>query len=97
MTHQTPPVIDYENSEYQSKFWEQGQRTYEDRVEAIALKRLLPPTGGRRLLELGAGAGRNTLRYQNYQEIVLVDYSLTQLKEAAGRLGEIRPLPVYCG
>ena len=87
MTHPTPPVIDYENSEYQHKFWEQGQRAYEDRVEAIALKCLLPPAGGRRLLELGAGAGRNTPRYQNYQEIVLVDYSLTQLKEALGWLG----------
>ena len=87
MTHPTPPIIDYENSEYQNRFWEQGQRAYEDRVEAIALKRLLPPAGGRRLLELGAGAGRNTPRYQNYQEIVLVDYSLTQLKEALGRLG----------
>ena len=87
MSQPTPPVIDYENSGYQDKFWDQGQRAYEDRVEAIALKRLLPPAGGRRLLELGAGAGRNTPRYQNYREIVLVDYSLTQLQEAQARLG----------
>lgn len=39
------------------------------------------------MLELGAGAGRNTPRYQNYQEVVLVDYSTDQLKEAVEKLG----------
>ncbi len=56
-----PPVCDYEGSDYQSSFWEQGDRRYEDQVEAIALRRLLPP-GGKLLLEVGAGAGRNTPR-----------------------------------
>ncbi len=85
---ETPPVCSYENSDYQSAFWEQGGRAYEDAVEAIALRRLLPPQGGRRMLELGAGAGRNTLRYQNYQQVVLLDYSRTQLEQARQRLGE---------
>lgn len=39
------------------------------------------------LLELGAGAGRNTLRYQGFNQIVLLDYSLTQLQQAMERLG----------
>ncbi len=39
------------------------------------------------LLELGAGAGRNTPRYQGYERVVLVDYSLTQLQQAQARLG----------
>ena len=39
------------------------------------------------MLELGAGAGRNTPRYQNFEQIVLVDYSTTQLKQAAQKLG----------
>jgi SAM-dependent methyltransferase len=82
----TPPVCDYEGSDYQTSFWEQGGRQYEDRAEAIALKRLLP-AGGRLLLELGAGAGRNTPRYQGYERIVLLDYSRTQLQQARARLG----------
>ncbi len=85
---ETPPVCSYENSDYQAAFWEQGGRAYEDAVEAIALRRLLPPKGGRRMLELGAGAGRNSLRYQNYQQVVLLDYSRTQLEQARQRLGE---------
>jgi ubiquinone/menaquinone biosynthesis C-methylase UbiE len=81
-----PPVIDYEGSDYQTSFWDHGEREYEDRVEAIALQRLLPKTG-KRLLELGAGAGRNTLRYSGFQQIVLVDYSSSQLKLAKEKLG----------
>jgi ubiquinone/menaquinone biosynthesis C-methylase UbiE len=36
----------------------------------------------------GAGAGRNTPRYQGYQRIVLLDYSRSQLEQARQRLGE---------
>lgn len=80
------PICNYEGSDYQSSFWEHGGRAYEDGVEAIALQRLMP-VGGKRLLELGAGAGRNTPRYRGFQEIVLLDYSLTQLQQARQRLG----------
>ena len=83
----TPPICDYEGSDYQSSFWGQGGRAYEDRTEAIALRRLLPP-GGRLLLELGAGAGRNTPRYLGFDRIVLLDYSRTQLEQALQRLGK---------
>ncbi len=81
-----PPVCDYEGSDYQSTFWDRGEREYEDRVEAIALRRLLPK-GGRLLLELGAGAGRNTPRYVGFDRVVLVDYSRSQLQHAQARLG----------
>jgi SAM-dependent methyltransferase len=84
---ETPPVCNYENSDYQSSFWEHGGREYEDAVEAAALRRLLPKSG-KRLLELGAGAGRNTRRYTGYQEVVLLDYSRTQLEQAHQRLGD---------
>ncbi len=83
----TPPVCDYEGSDYQSVFWDRGEREYEDRVEAIALKRLLP-SGGKLMLELGAGAGRNTTRYAGFERVVLLDYSTTQLAQARQRLGE---------
>jgi len=82
----TPPVCNYEDSDYQSTFWDKGGREYEDRVEAIALKRLLPKEGGL-MLELGAGAGRNTPRYVGFEKIVLLDFSRTQLEQAQQRLG----------
>ncbi len=82
-----PPVCDYEGSDYQSAFWDQGGRLYEDRVEAIALRRLLPKSG-RLMLELGAGAGRNTPRYVGFDRVVLVDYSRSQLQQAQKRLGD---------
>ncbi len=84
---QTPPVCNYEGSDYQSSFWDEGGREYEDAAEALALKKLLPASG-RALLELGAGAGRNTLRYPGYSQITLLDYSHTQLEQARERLGD---------
>jgi ubiquinone/menaquinone biosynthesis C-methylase UbiE len=86
MHNDRPPVCDYEGSDYQTSFWDQGGREYEDQVEAIALRRLLPPAGNL-LLEIGAGAGRNTPRYQGFHQVVLLDYSRTQLQQARQRLG----------
>jgi len=86
MDKERPPVCDYEGSDYQTSFWEQGGREYEDQVEAIALRRLLPPAG-KLLLEIGAGAGRNTPRYGGFERIVLLDYSRSQLQQAQHSLG----------
>ncbi|NPA27269.1 MAG: methyltransferase domain-containing protein [Chloroflexi bacterium] len=83
----SPPVCDYEGADYQTRFWEQGGRTYEDQVEAIALRRLLAGEQGEWLVEIGAGAGRNTPRYQGYRRVVLVDYSRSMLRQAQARLG----------
>ncbi|MFN2234492.1 MAG: methyltransferase domain-containing protein [Anaerolineales bacterium] len=88
MNDRTPPVCNYEGSDYQQRFWEEGGRAYEDAVERIALKRLLPKNGAF-MLELGAGAGRNTPRYQRFERVVLVDYSRTQLLQARERLGDV--------
>ena len=82
----TPPVCNYEGSDYQTSFWEQGGREYEDRAEAIALRKLLPESG-KLMLELGAGAGRNTPRYAGFERIVVLDYSTTQLAQAQQKLG----------
>ncbi|MBI9044457.1 MAG: methyltransferase domain-containing protein [Anaerolineaceae bacterium] len=84
--NEKPPICSYEGSDYQTSFWEHGGRAYEDAVEEIALKRLLPENG-KLLLELGAGAGRNTHRYEGFEKIVLLDYSRTQLEQARERLG----------
>ena len=83
----TPPVCSYEGSDYQARFWDAANRRYEDAVETVALQKLFSQ-GGRLLLELGAGAGRLTERYQNWDRIVLLDYSRTQLLQARERLGD---------
>src|SRR5688572_13380349 len=82
-----PPVCDYEGSQYQQTFWDTGTRAYEDQSEAHALRALLPQQG-QLLLEIGAGAGRNTPRYAGFDRIVLLDYSRTQLEQARARLGD---------
>ena len=86
MNKRDVPVCDYEGSTYQRDFWDAGGREYEDQVEAVAIKRLMPKRGSR-LLEVGAGAGRNTMRYTGFDQIVLLDYSRTQLEQAQARLG----------
>lgn len=82
----TPPVCNYEGSDYQQSFWEKGGRQYEDLAEGIAFKRMLPKQGNL-MLELGAGAGRNTPRYAGFDRIVVLDYSTTQLAQAQEKLG----------
>ena len=81
------PICDYEGSTYRRDFWEDQGREYEDLVERIALRKLLPPAG-RRLLDVGAGFGRLAGLYGGYDEVVLLDYSTTMLREASGRLGD---------
>ncbi|MCY4089767.1 MAG: class I SAM-dependent methyltransferase [Caldilineaceae bacterium] len=81
------PVIDYEGSGYRQDFWEGQGREYEDAVERIALRRLLPPRGGR-IAEIGAGFGRLADLYLGYEQIVLFDYSRTMLSDAVRRWGD---------
>lgn len=83
---QPPRVIDYEDSDYQQRFWEQGGRAYEDLAERIALRKLLPPAG-RRLVEFGAAFGRLADLYDGYNRVLLLDYSRSLLRQAQARLG----------
>jgi ubiquinone/menaquinone biosynthesis C-methylase UbiE len=78
-------VIDYEGSKYSAEFWTPA-REYEDRVERIALKAMLPPGGGR-LIDIGAGAGRLGGLYLGYAEVVLMDYARSTVLEARQRWG----------
>ena len=82
-----PPVCDYEGSDYRTRFWENQGRNYEDRVERIALRRLMPPTGST-LIDIGAGFGRIADEYKGYEKVVLFDYSSSLLREAKERLGD---------
>jgi SAM-dependent methyltransferase len=85
----TRPICDYENSTYRTDFWEGRGREYEDLVERLALRRLLP-AGGRRILDIGAGFGRLADMYDGYEQVVLLDYSRSQLEYARSRLGDER-------
>lgn len=85
--NKSPDFCKYDGGKYQVEFWDKGNREYEDRSEGIAFKKLLPKSG-KRMMEIGAGAGRNTPRYDGYEKIYLFDYALTQIQEAKQRLGE---------
>jgi ubiquinone/menaquinone biosynthesis C-methylase UbiE len=82
------PICSYEGSRYSTEFWTHA-RTYEDAVERIAIKALLPPTG-KTLVEIGAGFGRLADLYAGYETVVLLDYAETQLAQAVERLGDER-------
>ena len=83
------PVCDYEGSAYRTEFWGQG-REYEDAVERVALRHLLPPTG-RRLVEIGGGYGRLADLYSGYDQVVIFDYALSQLRQARELWGGVSP------
>jgi len=83
----TIPVCDYEGSRYRTEFWEGQRREYEDLTERIALRALLPPRG-RRVAHLGAGFGRMTRELGGYDQVVVLDYSRTMLREAQAYLGD---------
>ena len=82
----TRRVCDYEGSTYRTDFWEGQDREYEDLAERIALRRLLPPCG-RRLVDIGGGFGRLAEFYKGYEQVVLLDYSRSLLRQAQARLG----------
>ncbi|HVO43184.1 MAG TPA: hypothetical protein VMT34_11195, partial [Aggregatilineales bacterium] len=69
----SPAVCDYEGSTYLTDFWEGKGRDYEDAVERVALRTLLP-TSGQRYVEFGAGFGRLINEAGAYDQVVLVDY-----------------------
>lgn len=78
-----PRVIDYEGSTYSAEFWTPA-REYEDRAERIAIRAMLPPKG-RRLIDIGAGAGRLGDLYLGYDEVILMDYARSTVIEARER------------
>lgn len=79
-------ICDYEGTSYYARFWKGKGREYEDLAERIAIRSLLPASGGR-LLEVGAGFGRLVDLYQGYDQIILLDYAISGLREAQERLG----------
>jgi len=84
--NETHDYCDYEGSDYRTAFWGDSKREYEDAAERIALRRLLPPVGGR-LIEIGAGFGRLADLYAGYREVILLDPAKSMLRQAQERLG----------
>ena len=82
-------ICDYEGSTYRTDFWEGQGREYEDLAERVAIRAMLPPRG-RRVVDVGAGFGRLVELYAGYDEVVLLDYSQSQLEFARQRLGDER-------
>ncbi len=74
---------DYENYDYR-EFWESGKRIYEDKSERLALRKFLSGAkeNNKLFLDIGCGYGRLFNEYKNFKNIVLVDYSLRNLKAA---------------
>ncbi|HOG45631.1 MAG TPA: class I SAM-dependent methyltransferase [Anaerolineae bacterium] len=90
---QQPPVLDYGASTYERDFWKGQGRDYEDRAERLALRGLLPPSGGR-LIDVGAGFGRLANLYTGYEQVILLDYSPDLLRDARMYLAARPPLTV---
>ena len=80
-------IISYEGSSYRTDFWEGQGREFEDLTERKALRRLLPKSG-KTLIEVGAGFGRLADLYLSFEQVILLDYSLSLLVEAKNKFGD---------
>jgi len=78
---------DYESYDYR-EFWENNKRLYEDHSERIALRKLIAGLAGedKIIFDIGCGYGRLFNEYKDFGTIVLVDYSLNNLKNARSRI-----------
>ena len=82
-------ICDYSDTDYKRDFWGKGGRDYEDMVERLALRRLLPDSIGR-FLDLGGGFGRLMDEYApRCTSAVLVDYAPNLVEQARQRADEL--------
>lgn len=74
---------DYENYDYR-EFWEEDKRLYEDGSERIAIRKFLKgeQRKNKLLVDLGCGYGRLFNEYQDFERIILVDFSIKNLQNA---------------
>ena len=78
---------DYENYDYR-EFWEDDKRYYEDRSERIALRSMLKgvDTSNKLLADIGCGYARLFNEYSKFQRVILIDYSMKNLRNARERV-----------
>lgn len=73
---------DYENYDYR-EFWEENKRAYEDASERLALSKIFKNENKKGVIaDIGCGFGRLFNEYEDYDLIIMVDYSLRNLKNA---------------
>ena len=80
---------DYENYDYR-EFWEDDKRYYEDQSERIALRSILKGVdpSNKLLIDIGCGYARLFNEYSKFQRLVLIDYSIKNLKNARERISQ---------
>jgi ubiquinone/menaquinone biosynthesis C-methylase UbiE len=69
---------------YRDAFW--TSRSYEDGCDRVALRALLPASGGH-LVDLGAGFGRLANEFHGFDAVTLVDASPTMVHAAQEKVG----------
>jgi ubiquinone/menaquinone biosynthesis C-methylase UbiE len=71
---------DYENYDYR-EFWEDNKRAYEDASERLALGKLFKSERKSGvIIDIGCGYGRLFNEYRDFDKIIMMDYSLNNLK-----------------
>ena len=80
---------DYENYDYR-EFWEDDKRYYEDQSERIALRSMLKGVdpSNKLLIDIGCGYARLFNEYSKFQRVVLIDYSIKNLRNARERISQ---------
>ncbi len=78
---------DYENYDYR-EFWEDDKRYYEDQSERIALRSMLKGVdpSNKLFIDIGCGYARLFNEYSKFQRVVLIDYSIKNLRNARERI-----------
>lgn len=73
---------DYESYDYR-QFWEDDKRAYEDASERLAISKLFKGENKKgTIIDIGCGYGRLFNEYCDYDTIIMLDYSLNNLKNA---------------
>jgi len=78
---------DYESYDYR-EFWEDNKRLYEDKAERLALRKLLSGVDkdNKLFFDIGCGYGRLFSEYKDFATIVLIDYSIKNLRNAKSKI-----------
>ena len=74
---------DYENYDYR-QFWEDNKRAYEDKAERLVIKKFFTGISQKDKVfaDFGCGFGRLFEEYAGFERIIMIDYSLNNLKNA---------------
>ena len=74
---------DYENYDYR-QFWQDDKRLYEDSAERLVIKKFISSIKNKdaKFIDLGCGFGRLFSEYSGFSTVIMVDYSVNNLKNA---------------